>query len=539
MKLLQFLTHDPDTPRGTILFMASVAGAANTLLLALVNSAAEQLALGAPNPSLLLLYVIGFALYIQTQHYALTRSVRVVESALQRLKLSVADKVRRSDLRFIEQFGGISSFAPLSQDAGMVSQGVIVLVQVANSILLLACASLYLFFLSPLSLIAMLVIYAVLAPIYINSYRRARDELLLADRTDAIFFERFTGILDGFKELKLNRRESDELFASIGSTADQAYEIKRSCNVQQAKSMVVRRTINYLVLFAVVFLVPTLVTESTGTILKVTATALFMLGPLTLLMDSSPTLAMVDAAVTSLFNLDARLDERKASADGLSPAEPLDGFQRIDLEALSFHYEDRNGQNLFTVGPLDFTLRRGELIFIVGGNGSGKSTLLKLLAGLYRPDHGRILLDGQAVSNEDRPRYRTLFTSVFNDFHLFEQIYGIPDLDPARVNEMLADLGLAHTTRYTDEGFTNLELSTGQKKRMAFIGSLLKDRPICLFDELAADQDPRFRRRFYEQILPDLRAQGRTLLVVSHDDQYFHTADRVLHLRDGQLSEVA
>jgi putative ATP-binding cassette transporter len=146
---------------------------------------------------------------------------------------------------------------------------------------------------------------------------------------------------------------------------------------------------------------------------------------------------------------------------------------------------------------------------------------LKLLTGLYRPQQGEILLDGRPVT----------------DFHLFERLYGAPDADPAVVNKGLEDLGLADKTEYTPEGFTDLALSTGQRKRLAFLAAVLRDRPICVFDELAADQDPGFRRRFYEEILPELSRQGRTLVVVSHDERYFHTADRVLRVGDGLVSE--
>jgi putative ATP-binding cassette transporter len=176
------------------------------------------------------------------------------------------------------------------------------------------------------------------------------------------------------------------------------------------------------------------------------------------------------------------------------------------------------------------------MVFIVGGNGAGKSTLLKLLTGLYHPEQGALLLDGRVLAAEDYPAYRSLFTSVFTDFHLFDRLYGLDDLDPATVNHWLRVLEMDHKTRYADGGFTNLDLSTGQKKRLAFIAAVLKNRPICVFDELAADQDPAFRQRFYEEILPGLKAQGRTLVCVSHDDRYFHVADRVLTMRDGRLA---
>jgi putative ATP-binding cassette transporter len=250
-------------------------------------------------------------------------------------------------------------------------------------------------------------------------------------------------------------------------------------------------------------------------------------------------MAKVDAAVGALYALEARLDRALADADGLAPAEPVRGFERIELDGVGFRYTDPNGQTSFAVGPLSLTLARGEILFIVGGNGSGKSTLLKLLTGLYRPDTGRVRLDGRVLVDAERPAYRTLFAAVFTDFHLFERLYGLPDIDPDLVNRRLAELGLAEKTRYTDDGFSHLALSTGQKKRIALLAALLKERPILVLDELAADQDPAFRRRFYEELLPALKADGLTVICVTHDDHWFHVADRVLTVSDGRLVERA
>ena len=539
MSILHFLAYEGQAPRATILTMAGISGAMNVAMLGLVNNAAEHAALGALDTRLVLLYLIAFAVYLVTQHYARTRSVAAINGALQRLRLRLADKVRRSDLRFIEEHGGIGDYAPLSQDAGVVTQGAVILVTVSQSVLLLVMVSIYLLGISPTSLFAMLIIYAVLAPIYISSWKRTRGELLEADRKEGQLLDQLNGLLHGFKELKLDRHQSDALYAAIRNTAEQAYRLKVSCSVFQVKGMILRRMINYSVLFAVVFLVPWLVPESTDTILKVTATMLFILGPLTVIIDLLPLMARIDAAVTSLYELEARVDRALGQSDGLASAPPLHGFEKISFKEVEFQYLDRDGQPLFWIGPCDLELRRGERLFIVGGNGSGKSTLLKLLTGLYRPHQGEILLDGRAVTDAECPGYRGLFSAVFTDFHLFERLYGSPDVDPAVVNAGLEDLELAEKTQYTPEGFTDLALATGQRKRLAFLAAVLRDRPICVFDELAADQDPVFRRRFYEEILPELSRQGRTLVVVSHDERYFHTADRVLRVSDGVVSQVA
>jgi putative ATP-binding cassette transporter len=202
---------------------------------------------------------------------------------------------------------------------------------------------------------------------------------------------------------------------------------------------------------------------------------------------------------------------------------------------MTFHYRDKSGKTLFSLSSINLTLKQGEMLFIVGGNGSGKSTLLKLLTGLYYPATGFLYVDDDEIDSSNYQSYRELFAIIFTDFHLFDRLDGLGEVDESRLKSLLRLMELNKKTKYIDGKFTNLELSTGQKKRLAFIAAVLEDKPIYIFDELAADQDPQFRKQFYEVILPDLKKQGKTIIAVTHDDKYFHVADRVLKMEYGQL----
>jgi putative ATP-binding cassette transporter len=539
MKLLNFLAREAkDAPRGALLAMTTVSAVATSLMLALTNLGAEQVARhGAGNIELLIAYLIVFGVLLEARSFALTRSVTAVEQGVLRLRLRLIDKIRRQDLRFIEDQGGIGTFAPLNRDIGLISQAVVFVVPVAESLLILLFTCLYVAWLSPQSLLAVLAIYLVALPIYLARFLTTRDDLRQATVEDNEFFERFTGVLLGFKELKLDRRESDGVFERLRQTSETAYLLKLASSERQTNDVIFAGSIFYLALLAVVFAIPALTPETSATIHKVAAAVIFMIAPLAHLVNGAPTLVKADVAIRNLYALEERLDEARTESADAPPEEARQGFERIELKAATFRYPGLDGRTGFGIGPLDLTLNRGERVFVVGDNGSGKTTLIKLLTGLYRPDGGKILLDGSPVTNAERTRYSSLFASVFTDFHLFDRIYGIPHLDPAHVNRALADLGLVHKTHYTDQGYTSIDLSTGQRKRLAFLAAVLKNRAICVFDELAADQDPEFRRRLYEEILPKLSAEGRTLILISHDDRYFHTADRVLEMRDGQLLE--
>ncbi|MCY7337619.1 MAG: cyclic peptide export ABC transporter, partial [Chamaesiphon sp.] len=200
------------------------------------------------------------------------------------------------------------------------------------------------------------------------------------------------------------------------------------------------------------------------------------------------------------------------------------------------NYQLAGQENTFTLGPVDLTLYPGELVFIVGGNGSGKSTLAKLITGLYVPDAGEILLDGTLVDDRNRELYRQLFSTVFADFYLFERLLGLglQDLD-AQAKTYLEQLQLTHKVTIENGKLSTTALSQGQRKRLALLTAYLEDRPIYLFDEWAADQDTFFREIFYQQLLPELKQRGKAVLVISHDDRYFHLADRLLKLDYGQI----
>lgn len=174
-------------------------------------------------------------------------------------------------------------------------------------------------------------------------------------------------------------------------------------------------------------------------------------------------------------------------------------------------------------------------MFIVGGNGSGKSTLLKLLVGLYYPLSGSIYINDKLLESDDYIHYRELYSTIFTDFHLFERLYGIEDVDYRRVDELLKTMGLSKKTTFKNNGFSNTDLSTGQKKRLAYIASVLEDKQIYIFDEWAADQDPEFRQYFYEILLKDLKSKGKTVIAVSHDDRYFFAADKIIKIEYGRI----
>ncbi|MDB6020786.1 MAG: cyclic peptide transporter, partial [Pedosphaera sp.] len=206
------------------------------------------------------------------------------------------------------------------------------------------------------------------------------------------------------------------------------------------------------------------------------------------------------------------------------------------VHAYHMESEDRD----FVLGPINLRFKPGELVFLVGGNGSGKSTLAKIITGLYIPESGEIRLNGRAIDQGNRDEYRQMFSAVFSDFYLFDTLLGLhsPDLD-ARARAYLAEFHLQRKVKIVDGNLSTTSVSTGQRKRLALLTAYLEDRPFYLFDEWASDQDPQFKAVFYTRLLPELKARGKTVLVITHDDNYFHLADRLIKLDYGQLTKPA
>ncbi|MCA2207396.1 ATP-binding cassette domain-containing protein [Nocardia rosealba] len=198
---------------------------------------------------------------------------------------------------------------------------------------------------------------------------------------------------------------------------------------------------------------------------------------------------------------------------------------------------DESGEGGFRLGPIDLVFEPGQITFVVGGNGSGKSTLAKIITGLYVPRTGSLSLNGERIDHDNIEWFRQNSSAVFTDFHLFEDYLGFdrPGID-AEVRRYLEELQIAHKVSVEGGRLSTVDLSQGQRKRLALLTALLEDRQIYVFDEWAADQEPRFREVFYREILTDLKRRGKTVIVITHDDRYFDCADQLVKLDFGLVA---
>jgi putative ATP-binding cassette transporter len=128
-----------------------------------------------------------------------------------------------------------------------------------------------------------------------------------------------------------------------------------------------------------------------------------------------------------------------------------------------------------------------------------------------------------------------MFAVVFSNFFLFDELACADNCDMEKFKRYLQVFELEGKVELQDGRFSTTDLSTGQRKRLALIAALLEEKPVLVLDEWAADQDPHFREKFYMDIIPLLKKEGITLIAITHDDKYYHCADKLFRMDYGKL----
>jgi len=439
-----------------------------------------------------------------------------------------------------QKVGRARIVAAITSDTAILTQASNMLCFTVQGAVLILFVSIYVAYLSFTAFVLTFVIVAGAGTIFHLKNRRLSAQKAESAAWERRLFDRLTDFLDGFKEVRLNNARSDDLFEDAINVSSTAATIKIWTQSETFKMIVTSQISMYILLGAVVFVAPNL-SDSLGgaSISKTTTALLFVVGACFGLVQSIPILLNANAAATRIEQLERALEEGTPELEPLDLAMPK-RFELIEMRNIVFSYVDRFSDTAFRIGPIDFSLRSGELVFITGGNGSGKSTFLRVFAGLYAPDSGEVTLDGLRINDATRDTYRALMSGIFFDYHLFKRLYGIPEPDPGELTRLLTKFRLEDKTGLVDGEFRTLDLSGGQRRRLALIVSILEKRPIMLLDEWTAEQDPEYRRKFYDEILPELLRAGATIVVITHDDRYLdelRLPARRIRMDEGRIVE--
>lgn len=537
MSLIDLLNKEAAGSRRDLVIAVTVSGLANAVILAVINDAARTAAVDSLNFRYLVQFAIALALYVIGLKYTFDAATRIFEQALTRIRVRLVEKIAGSELLLLHRIGKARIFQAITQDTTIISEAQGLLVAGAHSAVMVACTAVYVMTVSLPAFLTILAVVVAGAMIYLARQQEMMGLIQASVAEEVGFFGRTSDLIDGLKEIKLSEVRGQAVLADLRVVAQAMRDLRiRTTNLYN-KNAVFSQCFFYVLIAIIVFLLPRVIDGFAGHVPQLVAAILFIIGPLSTIVNALPAYTKANRAAEAVTALEAEIDQVNAQGGRtVAGGTPLVLRQEIAARGLEFSYQPAD-PTAFRVGPIDLTFRRGSLTMIVGGNGSGKTTFLKVLAGLYAPDAGGLSLDGRPVLRANLQDYRELFSAIYTDFHLFRRLYGLA-ADAAAVAAQLERMKIADKVGYDAAGFTTLELSTGQRKRIAMAVALLEDRPVMIFDEWAADQDPDFRRYFYEGLLPALKARGKTLIVATHDDRYFALADTLVKMELGRILSV-
>jgi len=540
MRLIDFFLNQTQIPLRRLVMMAIVASGSNSALLAVVNGAADHIEGGRPSITGVILFLILISAYVYAQRYVLVATSAEVERLVHSYREKLVTQLKMCELREVEHIGRGRIFSAISADTQAISQSASGLVYGVQSAVLIVCIAVYLAMISMTSFVIASVFLGMTARIYIQRMRDVHDLFQDASSEENKLHDLVSGFLDGFKEVKLSSQRAAAVLADVVSVSARTAEYRTDAQKSLSVNFIFAQTAFMMLLGTLVFLTPMFSETYSGTVMGSMTTVMFLIGPISAIIGTVPLVAVANAAAENLENLEKVLDAstRERDGDPMAPAKTVvsPALRTIELRKAYFKHEADGSE--FAVGPVDLTISAGETIFITGGNGSGKSTLIKLITGLYPPLSGELLVNSVPVTPLSAQAHRNQFCAVFSDFHLFRKFYGIPLPDAETAAAWLEEMEIAGKTAILPEGFSTIDLSSGQRKRLALLSALLENRPVLVLDEWAADQDPHFRRKFYDVLLPRWKAEGKTIIAVTHDDRYFHVADRLLHMEEGQVRDL-
>jgi putative ATP-binding cassette transporter len=535
MKLIKYLYRQ--SPK--LLLLAVVAGvlsgASGTALIAVISEAIRNP--GVPNLKLGWIFFGLLIAYLVMKSCSEVALLLSCQDTIVQLRVDLSRRVLATPMEKLQKIGKHGLLANLTKDVDTLAQAFQLAPLIFGNIAIIIGCLCYLTWLSW----EIVIIYSIGLLIGIITFHFAErgplKRLVEMRKQLDVLYENFKSLTEGTKELQLNTQRG-ALFVDRVITP----------NASLFRDLFVRSLIGYMVVIntgitifyfgigMLVFTVPVWMPQSAVMIGTMTVVLLYLTNPIIGLIAAIPALRQANISLEKIDRLGGDLNNTKDKNNALIPLVNPDHPLHLELRDVRHEYRGVRDDRCFTLGPINLVVNQGEVVFIVGGNGSGKTTLAMLLLGFYPPEAGEILLNGIKVTDENRGAYQQIFSAVFSDFYLFEQLLDADETElSVRAAHYIDRLGMSHKVKVEEGRFTTVDLSTGQRKRLALVSAYLEDRPVYLLDEWAADQDPAFKRVFYTELLPELKARGKTVLVITHDESYFNCADRIVKIEDGQL----
>lgn len=492
---------------------------------------------------LLVYFPFALLFFVYTNKLVQGRLIVITNEIAYDKRMGLINRIVHSSYQSIEKVGSSRIYSGLNNDVSAMSRIPGMVIGVASNFLTMVFCLSYLLSNSVAAFIASLSVILLNAFISFVTSRIASKYWEKNRDIQDIYFSQMSDLVYGFKELLLSACRRFAFWKDIKKYSRLSTELSKEASVKFLNFGIYNSLMYNMIFGVVVFVFPLIIIGISVNELRETLFMVFyLIGPFGALVGTIPGITQLRVHLKRINALEKELGESPADMETephMVKALPPDSVLRLQDVVYTYRQEDDAGEtSTFVLGPINAEIRTGEITFITGGNGSGKSTLGKVLTGMYTPESGSISLNGVAVGTVE---LNTRFTAVFSDFYLFKKLFGV-HLEERReqVDGLLKKLDIDRKVSVEDDGaFSTLNLSTGQKKRLAYVISCLDDKPFMLFDEWAAEQDPEFRQYFYTVLLPELKKQCKGVIVITHDDRFFHLADQRIKLEFGKVTEVA
>lgn len=532
-----FVKKEKDRPYFMIIVLSIISGLGNSIVIVIINQALNRV-LGsesrwaAIDSGLGFYLVIGILLFTVSAYIVRKKLISITSQVVYDKRIEIIDKILVAPYDKFESLEDGKIYATLNNDTEAVSGFVNSLVNGLTGVITLITCCIYLWTLNHMGTLLTIFMMAVSITAFLLVNGKAEKKFELNRDIQNYFFKFINDMIDGFKELYINKTKRQEFSADIKKSCEDYKDSRIEGEYTFVGVSILGEILYILVIGLIVFLFPVLFpTLSNTTLQNYVVIFLYMGGIVNTEIFLVPGLMRV---MVSWKRIKEFINEITFDEDTPKTAiQPIsDGKLDIKLNNVKFAYKNTNGEH-FEVGPINCDFKSGEITFISGGNGSGKSTLAKLITGLYIPDEGNITVNGLPA---DRETIGSYFSIIFSDYHLFDKMYGIDYANKSEeIKYYLKLLRISDKVQLNGGRFNTVKLSTGQRKRLALLIAYLEDRPAYIFDEWAADQDPEFREFFYKELLPQLKEKGKAVIAITHDDRYFDEADKHIKMEIGKI----
>lgn len=444
----------------------------------------------------------------------------------------IFDKILKAPLIALEKMGS-QRFYTAIEDLRVFSSFPEVVTHTINSLLMVLLCMIYLFTLSTAAALVVIVLIILIAVFYLVVINTMSQKVGNLRKFNEHYYKYVDDVIKGFKGFKLSGQRRENLMnAHLSPNRESAKGLDFKINYVFLSINLISQYGLYLVIGVILFLLPELNILKREDVISYVVIILFIAGPINNLINMQNVYTRLTVANARIKKFMSDFDTAPVTLDNKNV--PVESFSSLEFNNLSFAYDSDTMEKSFALGPINTSIKKGETIFIIGGNGSGKSTFINILTGLYQPSEGEMILN-EADTNSSTAT-QNLIAAVFTDNHIFSHNYDNYSLEKnEEYQKLLKIMELDKVVLDDKEESARRSFSKGQSKRMSMILALLENKPILVLDEWAADQDPHFRKYFYENLLPKLKEEGKTIIAVTHDDAYFKYADRIIKFDYGQI----